>query len=363
MSMAQDEVALYLKGLTKRFGLVTAVDQVDLEIRRGEFLTLLGPSGSGKSTTLHLIAGFESPTEGEVYLEGRPISRVPPHRRGIGIVFQNYALFPHLNVFENIAFALRNRRRPEAEIRSRVAELLTLVKLEGLEKRLPAQLSGGQQQRVALARALSFHPYLLLLDEPIGALDKKLREHMLLEFRRIHRILGTTMVYVTHDQVEALVMSDRVAVMDHGRIVRLGTPRELYEDPRSPFVADFLGDANVLSGSALLGDAVQVDDWIIAVAHSKSPGAPVQVVVRPEKIVIGPPPHGWNAASGSIEEILYLGDATKYQVRTGHGHLLSIKEVNRGPAASYAVGSEVSVAWHPDDGRVLEEPGSGVTSP
>src|ERR1051326_7194428 len=243
-------VAIALRNLSKRYGSVVALDKLDLEIRAGEFITLLGSSGCGKTTTLMLIAGFERPDAGDVVIDGRSMAGIPPYKRQIGIVFQHYALFPHLNVFENVAFSLRNLRWTQQRVFERVRELLSLVALEDLGERVPAQLSGGQQQRVAIARALAFHPKVLLLDEPLGALDRKLREHMLNELRRLHEILGVTMIYVTHDQDEALAMSDRVALMRDGRLVALGTPRELYEAPGQEFAARFIGDTNILRGTA-----------------------------------------------------------------------------------------------------------------
>jgi spermidine/putrescine ABC transporter ATP-binding subunit len=357
--MATTGVALRLEGINKRYGAVTALEGLDLSIKRGEFFTLLGPSGSGKSTTLMLIAGFQEPTSGELYLDDRPLSRIPAHKRQIGVVFQSYALFPHLTIFENVAFALRNLRWAEAEIRAQVGEMLSLVQLEGYEKRLPGQLSGGQQQRVALARSLAFRPSVLLLDEPIGALDRKLREHMLIEFKRIHRVLGTTMVYVTHDQEEALVMSDRIGVMNQGRLVRVGTPRELYEDPRDPFVAEFLGETNLLpgeikpSGGVLLeGATKEVQGGLGAPAGSK-----VTLVLRPEKIAMsgeGQDLADWNSICGKVEEVIYVGEATKYCVRTTAGHVIRVKQLNRRLAPAHDVGKDVTLYWHEADGHLLE---------
>ena len=347
---------LRFESVTKRFGSVTAVDDVSLDIQEGEFITLLGPSGSGKSTMLLLVAGFESLTQGEIYIDGQPMTGMPPYRRRLGIVFQNYALFPHLSVLENIAFALRNLRWAKQEIRARVSELLDLVRLDGYEERMPHQLSGGQQQRVALARALAFRPRVLLLDEPLGALDKKLREHMLGEFQRIHRTLGTTMVFVTHDQEEALAMSDRIAVLDSGRIVRLGTPREMYEDPLIPFVADFLGETNVLSGRVVAENRVAVDDggWEVGVRDGGSTGTTVQIAIRPEKISIGQPDDGANSVSGTVEEVLYLGHTTSYSVRLTSGQVMTVKRFNRYHAADLGIGAVVTLHWQPEDARLLE---------
>jgi putative spermidine/putrescine transport system ATP-binding protein len=350
--------ALRLDGVTKRYGAVTAVDMLDLEIQQGEFFTLLGPSGSGKSTTLLLIAGFEQLTSGEIFLGDRPLSRVAAHKREIGVVFQSYALFPHLTVFENVAFALRNLRWKEPEIQAQVREMLALVKLEHCEARLPAELSGGQQQRVALARSLAFRPAVLLLDEPIGALDRKLREHMLIEFKRIHRSLSTTMIYVTHDQEEALVMSDRIGVMNHGRLVAVGAPRALYEDPGDPFVAEFLGETNLLAGTVQPSGRIVLDggtEEVFASEHA-TPGAKVHVVVRPEKVVlagIAEGLDGWNRLTGRIEETIYVGEATKYRVRTQAGQLVRVKQLNRQMSPSYEIGSDIALCWHASDSRLL----------
>ena len=357
--MAESTVVLRLEKLTKRYGPVTAVEDLNLDIHQGEFFTLLGPSGSGKSTTLLLISGFETATDGEIYLGGRPLSCVPAHKRQIGVVFQNYALFPHLTVFENVAFALRNLHWREHDIRAQVSEMLGLVQLEGFDARLPGQLSGGQQQRVALARSLAFRPSVLLLDEPIGALDRKLREHMLIEFRRVHRALGTTMVYVTHDQEEALVMSDRIGVMNHGRLVRVGKPRELYEDPGDSFVADFLGETNLLPGIVESSGRIAVDGsaGVVAAVHDASPGTRVHVVVRPEKIAVSTSveyPDDWNTIRGRVEEIIYIGEATKYRIRTESGHLVRIKQLNRRLASTYEVGSDVTLCWHVSDCHILQ---------
>jgi putative spermidine/putrescine transport system ATP-binding protein len=352
-------VALRLDGVTKRYGALAAVTDLSLEILSGEFFTLVGPSGSGKSTTLLLIAGFEALTSGEIYLGDLALSGIPPHRRQIGVVFQSYALFPHLTVFENVAFALRNLRWPEREIRAQVGDMLGLVQLEGCEGRLPSQLSGGQQQRVALARALAFRPSVLLLDEPLGALDRKLREHMLIEFRRIHRTLGTTMVYVTHDQEEALVMSDRIGVMNQGRLIGVGGPRELYEDSVDPFVSDFLGEINLLSGIVQASGCIELDGGggTVAAAHRTSPGAKVRVAFRPERTAVttsGGAGAQWNELRGRVEEVIYLGEATTYRIRTSGGHLLRSKQLNGRHVPLHAVGSDVTVTWHVSDGRLVD---------
>jgi spermidine/putrescine ABC transporter ATP-binding subunit len=358
---AAASVALRLEGITKRYGSVTALEALDLSILRGEFFTLLGPSGSGKSTTLLLIAGFQEPTSGELYLDERPLSRIPAHKRQIGVVFQSYALFPHLTIFENVAFALRNLRWAEADIRNQVREMLSLVQLEGYEQRLPGQLSGGQQQRVALARSLAFRPSVLLLDEPIGALDRKLREHMLIEFKRIHRVLGTTMVYVTHDQEEALVMSDRIAVMNYGKLIRVGTPRELYEDPRDPFLAEFLGETNLLLGEVQTSGGVLLDGGTraINIGCEAAPGTRITLVVRPEKIALAAPVSeaaGCECLRGKIEEMIYVGEATKYRIRTAAGHVVRVKQLNRKLAPAHGVGCDVALHWHESDCHPLTVP-------
>ena len=279
-----------LEGLTKRFGEVVAVDSVDLEIRAGEFLTLLGPSGSGKTTSLLLVAGFQLPTSGEVWVDDQPIIYKPPHKRNLGMVFQNYALFPHMTVFDNIAFPLRMRRMSRQEIARRVAHSLEIVRLAGYEGRYPGQLSGGQQQRIALARAAVFDPQVLLMDEPLGALDKKLREELQIEIKHIQEALGVTVIYVTHDQEEALTMSDRIAVLNQGRIQQVGAPDQLYEAPENRFVADFIGESNMFRGTVMgtKDDALLVEtedglrlltSWL----EDVRPGQQVSCVVRPER--------------------------------------------------------------------------------
>src|SRR6267154_4395760 len=275
----------------RRFGAVTAVDGVSLTIRSGEFFTLLGPSGSGKTTLLQLLAGFQEPDAGEVWLGGRDISGLPPFRRDIGVVFQSYALFPNMNVFENIAFPLRVRGVNRAELHERVTGALSLVQLDGLEKRKPAELSGGQQQRVAFARAVVFEPRLLLMDEPLSALDAKLRRSMRGEIKALQRKLGVTVVYVTHDQDEALAMSDRIAIMNKGRIEQVDTPDSLYENPNCRFVADFLGEANLIEATVIAQDDLLMTEASVgehrfrARAYERlDPGAPIAIAVRPERI-------------------------------------------------------------------------------
>jgi putative spermidine/putrescine transport system ATP-binding protein len=351
-----DEVAISLRRLTKQYGSVVAVDHLDLEVRSGEFLTLLGASGSGKSTTLQMIAGFERPTAGEVYLLGQSMAGIPPYKRHIGVVFQNYALFPHLSVFENIGFALRNLRWTQRQIAVRVAELVQLVDLSGLEARLPSQLSGGQQQRVAIARALAFNPRVLLLDEPLGALDKKLREQMLRELRRLHKMLGVTMVYVTHDQEEALAMSDRIAVMDHGRLLGVGTPQQLYDSPSLVAIARFIGDTNVLHATILSAQQICVEGVTVEVSTALPAGAEVLVGLRPERITInGAQSSGCICAAAVVQDAMYLGETSRYTLITDRGTTLQVKCVNQRAASLYASGEHVTCSWHPSDLQLLKE--------
>jgi putative spermidine/putrescine transport system ATP-binding protein len=347
-------LAISLRGLTKRYGAVAAVDGLDLDIRSGEFLTLLGSSGCGKTTTLMLIAGFERPDSGDIVLSGRSVVGVPAHKRRIGVVFQNYALFPHLTVFENIAFALRNLRWPRQRVKARVKELLELVALEELADRSPAQLSGGQQQRVAIARALAFEPEVLLLDEPLGALDRRLREHMLQELRRLHRILGVTMVYVTHDQDEALAMSDRIALMRDGRLLALGSPRELYETPSGEYAASFIGDTNVLEGSAESADIAVIGEQRVKVADVLTPGANVRFGLRPERIVLNANQDGLLTEPATVEEVVYLGDTTRYRLRTRRGLSLLAVQSNSPGTRHFDIDEEVIAGWRSDDLQVLD---------
>ena len=351
-----------LASIAKHYAAVRAVDDVSLEIRPGELLTLLGPSGSGKSTLLMIIAGFVQPDAGDVLLNGHSILDLPPHKRNIGIVFQQYSLFPHLSVLDNTAYALKVRGVPRAERERAAAEALALVKLAGFEGRRPSQLSGGQQQRVALARALVFKPPILLMDEPLGALDRKLRAEMQLEIRGIQRQLGITTVYVTHDQEEALTISDRIAVIHDGRIAQLGSPVEMYERPASPFVADFLGESNLLpgkvasaaNGAVVVRTAGGLD--IRAVDDGRfRPGDDVVAALRPERIAVGARAAASARHGGSVEQLIYLGASLRLLVRLGGDRLVA--SVNR-HALDFepVVGAEVQVGWdlgapillHPD---------------
>ncbi len=360
--------ALGLRGVSKLYGDVVAVRDVDLEVRPGEFVTLLGPSGSGKTTTLRIIAGFIRPDTGTVVLDGQDLTRVPPHRRGIGMVFQNYALFPHMTVAGNIAFPLEMRRVPKAERAKLVEEALRLVRLEGFGDRYPRQLSGGQQQRVALARALVFHPSVLLMDEPLGALDKKLREALQLEVMRVAHQLGLTVIYVTHDQEEALVMSDRIAVYSHGRIAQIGTGEELYERPASLFVADFIGESNIFRGT--LRPSAGVVETAVGPLRAEPEawrredlreGARGAVVVRPERMWIRPAdaePRPTDAAAlrGRIREVIYLGSTRKYVVELAPEVTAIVR--TQGPRlGDIPAGPEVTVGWDLGDGVLVPDTG------
>lgn len=346
-------VEVCLENLTKIFGDVTAVDDVSLRVRPGEFLTLLGPSGSGKTTTLLMIAGFEMATEGEIQLDGDSITYRPPHKRNIGMVFQKYALFPHMTVAQNIGFPLKMRGVGKSVIAEEVRGALEIVRLSGYEQRYPSQLSGGQQQRIALARAVVFQPDVLLMDEPLGALDKKLREDMQLEIKRIHEELGITVVYVTHDQAEALTMSDRIAVLNEGRIEQLGTPSELYESPANLFVADFIGESNCFSGrvaevaNGVCSIVTEDDHTLNGPAVEGVPvGDQVCFVVRPERIRFADgPDDGPNVIKGVVKEVIYVGDTTKYLIETPRGETLVLKHYTRHNQIPYQRGQDVAVTW------------------
>ncbi|HXJ79818.1 MAG TPA: ABC transporter ATP-binding protein [Candidatus Methylomirabilis sp.] len=357
---------LTLTRLTKRYPGTTAVDSIDLEVGSGEFVTLLGPSGSGKTTTLMMVAGFTSPTSGEIAIDDRPITAMPPEHRNIGVVFQNYALFPHMRVFDNVAFPLRMRRQPASTIRSQVEHALDMVHLGGLGDRLPAQLSGGQQQRVALARALVFSPGLLLMDEPLGALDRNLREQMKTEIKRIHNDVGVTVLYVTHDQEEALTMSDRVALMNRGRIAQLGSAEDLYERPASRFVAEFIGESNLLEGHVESADGGLVfvgDGGVRVPVQTGSPGQRDTLMLRPEKISLAPasaaPHHEAPCASiaGEVEDVVYVGEFTRYRVRAAPGVMLGVKTANTHAAWRAKPGDPVRLRWAVTDAYLVPPAG------
>ncbi|GBD15196.1 Spermidine/putrescine import ATP-binding protein PotA [bacterium HR26] len=357
-----------LRNVSKVFdNSVVAVDDVSLEIEPGEFFSLLGPSGCGKTTTLRMIAGFEMPTSGEIYIEGRPMGETPPFRRNVNTVFQNYALFPHMTVAENVAFGLRMKRVPRDEIARRVREALQLVRLAGFEDRYPRQLSGGQQQRVALARALINRPRVLLLDEPLGALDLKLRKEMQLELKHLQMTVGITFIYVTHDQEEALTMSDRIAVMNAGRVLQVGTPLEIYERPSSRFVADFIGESNFLEGrvTGLNGQQVTVviDDRVPVPARAQdglAVGEQVTVAIRPEKIRLRPPgmERTDGCVRGRVEEVVYIGTDTYYLVRLTERCTVRVRVQNSqnrlDSGEAVGEGAEVLLSWVPETAMVLK---------
>jgi spermidine/putrescine transport system ATP-binding protein len=348
-----------LVSLTKHFGEV-AVDEIDLQIASGEFFSLLGPSGCGKTTTLRLIAGFEQPTAGKILLDGVDVSGVPPHKRNVNTVFQSYALFPFLTVFDNVAFGLRNRKLPDQELTSRVGAALELVSLGTFGKRRPGQLSGGQQQRVALARALVLEPAVLLLDEPLGALDAKLRRSLKVELKALQEKVGITFLYVTHDQEEALTMSDRLAVMRDGKIVQIGAPSEVYEEPADTYVADFLGVSNLMEVDIVErgpGSRCQakLGDTVLTVEHG---GLDVpdrsHAVIRPERVKIeefGSP--GPNRVPAMVERLVYLGSATQVFLRLAAGTDLQVVLQNDGSAAAYGQGTPVHAFLAPEALRVL----------
>jgi spermidine/putrescine transport system ATP-binding protein len=344
-----------LDTVTKRFDDVVAVDALSLEIERGSFFALLGPSGCGKTTTLRMIGGFEEPTEGTIYLGEEPVTGRPPYKRDVNTVFQSYALFPHLSIFENVAFGLRRRGQRGQEVRGRVLDILRLVGLAGMEKRKPRQLSGGQQQRVALARALVNKPRVLLLDEPLGALDLKLRKQMQLELKAIQHDVGITFVHVTHDQEEAMTMADSIAVMNAGRIEQLGPPAELYERPATSFVAGFLGVSNLLPGVVEGPDAVRLADGTLVRAQVNDKTGPVAAGVRPEKLNVGRE-GGVNELAGKVVETAYIGVATQLVVDTTAGtvHVFA-QNIDSGGGRVPATGSNVTLSWSPESTFVVDQ--------
>lgn len=358
---------LVIDRVSKAFGSLRAVDDVSLAVVQGEAFSLLGPSGCGKTTLLRMLAGFEQPDTGRILLSGQDITALPPERRPVNTVFQNYALFPHLSVWENVAFGLRMSRRPQQELRSGVDRMLELVRLSEFARQRPSQLSGGQRQRVAIARALVNRPQVLLLDEPLAALDLKLRQHMLMELNTIHEQVGTTFIYVTHDQGEAMSLSDRIAVMNAGRVVQVAEPEQLYETPRTHFVASFIGDANFFTGTAVelqhegyvrmmiegLGNPLVISNGALASNQA------LQLMVRPEKIqlTLKRPSSGdrVNTFPGVIEDIAYFGTHTRYRVRAGdHQVMVQIQRTRFiGGDIETARGTEVWLSFHPDEGRVV----------
>ena len=348
--------AIDLVGLRKSFSDVAAVDGIDVAIAGGEFFSLLGPSGCGKTTTLRLIAGFERPDDGKILLDGVDMAATPPHRRKVNTVFQSYALFPHLDVFDNVAFGLRRRRVRRPEIRDRVTRILEAVHLGGLEHRRPAQLSGGQQQRVALARALVLNPSVLLLDEPLGALDAKLRKALQLELKSIQEQFGITFVYVTHDQEEALTMSDRIAVMSDGRVEQVATPAEMYEAPLTAFVADFLGVSNLMPVTVGGDGSVELGDFRLRAAGAAAAGD-CRALIRPERIRVEPyGAPGENRVPGMVERVVYLGSSQQLVIRLATGDVVHASLVNDGVPHEFAQGTAVLAHLPPDALRVLPAP-------
>jgi putative spermidine/putrescine transport system ATP-binding protein len=342
--ISQKSVAVRLEHVSRHFGAVRALDDISLEIYDGEFFSMLGPSGSGKTTCLRLIAGFEQPTGGKIFLHARDVVGVPPYDRDVNTVFQDYALFPHMTVGENVAYGLMIKKVPKAERQRRVEQMLELVRLPQMANRKPSQLSGGQRQRVALARALINHPSVLLLDEPLGALDLKLRQEMQIELKMIQQQVGITFIYVTHDQEEALTMSDRIAVFDHGKIEQVGTPAEIYERPVTAFVAGFVGTSNIISGAAA----------------QRLVGSQAPFAVRPEKIRLCPPetpvPDGACAVSGTVRDVIYLGMHTRYLVQLDDGTDLTVVQQNL-EATSMSVlsakGQRVILVWSREFNRPI----------
>jgi spermidine/putrescine transport system ATP-binding protein len=360
---ADGSVAIALEGVSKGFGETRAVQDVTVAIGEGEFFSLLGPSGCGKTTTLRMIAGFEVPDEGRIVLQGQDVTSVSANHRKVNMVFQQYALFPHMSIYDNVAFGLKVKRVPRNEHSERVHEMLRVVELEGLERRRTRQLSGGQQQRVALARALVNRPAALLLDEPLGALDVKLRKQMQFELKRIQAELGTTFVYVTHDQEEALAMSDRIAVMNHGRVEQIGSPREIYEHPETAFVADFIGSLNTLEievgelvGSYALARIGEHERVVVPVESTVRVGDAVRIAVRPERVQMrlsnGPVSDGGSRLDGTIAEIVYLGMYTQFHVDTRLGRVVCHRLADE-PLGAFEAGAPVALTWESEHAALL----------
>jgi spermidine/putrescine transport system ATP-binding protein len=358
-----NDIEVQLIGITKRFGGNPAVDSVDMSVMRGEFLTLLGPSGCGKTTLLRLIGGFVHPDHGQVLLSGKDVTHLPPFRRNVTTVFQQYALFPHMDVLDNVAFGLKLRRVPRDELAKRVADSLEMVRLSGMESRRPSELSGGQQQRVALARSIVLNPRVLLLDEPLAALDLKLRKQMQIELKGLQRQLGISFIFVTHDQEEALTMSDRIAVINAGHIQQIGSAQDIYERPVNEFVADFIGLSNMIEGTVESTDGSHC--WIRIGHHKvgarapggstpKAPGDSVSIMVRPEKIRLQSPGAD-SGLPGKIQSGVYLGESTRWIVRLAEGSEIQVVEQNSEPAGGAAAraGDDVAVRWEPDSAVLL----------
>jgi len=358
-SVTDQKVKLATRDLSKLYGPVVALEGASLDLPEGEFLTLLGPSGSGKSTLLMLIAGLVAPSGGDIWINGRLATYLPPNKRDIGVVFQNYALFPHLTVEENIAFPLRMRRLPQAQIGSEVRRALEAVQLPQVAARYPRELSGGQQQRIALARCMVYQPPVILMDEPLGALDRKLRDHMQLEIKDLHRRLGITVLYVTHDQEEAMAMSDRICLMNGGRIEQVGTPDELYFRPKTLFAADFLGESNildaVLTGSGSAPVLTTENGLQIRVSDAALPaGKRAKLVIRPESLrLLAPGEAADNEAPGVVQESVFTGGVSRHFVKLADGPVVSVKQLTVGRDRSLPSGSPVRVGWAADQVVVL----------
>ena len=361
--------AVELVNLVKRFGSHRAVDGINLHIPGGEFFSLLGSSGCGKTTTLRMIAGFEQPSEGHILLDNADMTETPPHRRHVNTVFQNYALFPHLNVFDNVAFGLRRARVERDDVNRRVGEALELVQLTGFEKRKPAQMSGGQQQRVALARALVLKPAVLLLDEPLGALDAKLRKQLQIELKALQQQVGITFIYVTHDQEEALTMSDRIAVMSNGKVEQVAPPEQVYEEPATVFVADFLGVSNLMEATAEGGKGdgrcrVRVGDFMLHAGRGDmSTAGTTKITIRPERIRLEPHgSSGENRLPGMVERWVYLGNAVQLIVRLATGAAVQVLIQNSGDDIPYSQGTPVHAFFPVEALRVLTDTGAKLPS-
>ncbi|MDA9635048.1 ABC transporter ATP-binding protein [Candidatus Pelagibacter sp.] len=342
-------------------GKTLVVKGLNLNIEEGEFVTMLGPSGSGKTTCLMMLAGFETATNGEIYLDNKVISNIPPHKRGIGMVFQNYALFPHMTVYENLAFPLRVRKIPKDEADKKIDKALSMVSLQGFASRMPMQLSGGQQQRVAVARSLVFDPQLVLMDEPLGALDKNLRESMQYEIKHIHESIGVTVVYVTHDQTEALTMSNRIAVFNDGKVQQLSSPDQLYEAPENSFVAGFIGENNIFNGivSDIAGNICKVklengSEILVNPISVKNKGDKTTISLRPERALINPIDKMDNNYKGKIEEVIYHGDHTRVRINVLGNNQFILKIPNSTSNLDIKLGNQINVGWNSKDSRALD---------
>jgi putative spermidine/putrescine transport system ATP-binding protein len=360
MSKRGAAASLTVRGISKRFGVFSALTDISLDIAGGEFLTLLGPSGSGKTTLLLILAGFEAPSEGRLLSDGKDVTEVPAETRSYGMVFQGYALFPHMSVEANIAFPLQVRRTDPAEIKRRVGAIIERVGLRGHEKKLPSKLSGGQQQRVALARALVFEPGVLLLDEPFSALDKNLREQMQAEVKRLHQETGTTFVFVTHDQSEALALSTRVAIFDHGRLQQVGKPDEVYEQPANRFVAEFLGEINLLPLKDLKVESGVAsglfEDRRLSVQAGGANGAESILAIRPEHLTMATgaePPRGGNAIRAALDDVVYQGGVTRLKLKTPGGVPITLSLASQQAASLLGLGGPYWINWPGDQGRLL----------